>query len=217
MDQFLRAITSIAVLGMAAGCVSVLPEPDAPNALLELPDARASAPAGQLRADVVVYAPDSNRAFAGVNIPVRDEQELVFLSDMRWADAAPRLLQGGVVNALSKASGDGAVATAELATRGDYDLRWRIIDLSVTRGTGPVNVVVEASLVESLSRRIVAQDRMTATRSPDAASSQARAAALAIAAQEVSDLVAAFVVTNAVDPDAEEDQAGELSAASSNR
>ena len=200
MKYALHAISSLALLGVAA-CVSVLPEPDAPDALLELPDARATAPAGELMADIVVYAPDSNRAFAGVNIPVRDEQELVFLSDMRWADAAPRLLQGGVVNALSKAQGDGAVATAELATRGDYDLRWRIIDLSVTRGTGPVNVAVEASLVETLSRRIAAQERIAVALTPASASSRARAATLAEAAQDVADQVAAFVVANAVSPD----------------
>ncbi len=216
MRYALHAVSSLALLGVAA-CVSVLPEPEAPDALLELPDARATAPTGELMADIVVYAPDSNRAFAGVNIPVRDEQELVFLSDMRWADAAPRLLQGGVVNALSKAGGDGAVATAELATRGDYDLRWRVIDLSVTRGTGPVNVAVEASLVETLSRRITAQERITVSLTPASGSSQARAATLAEAAQDVADQVAAFVVANAVSPDNDQAQAGELNAASSSR
>lgn len=216
MKYALHAVSSLALLGVAA-CVSVLPEPEAPDALLELPDARATAPAGELMADIVVYAPDSNRAFAGVNIPVRNEQELVFLSDMRWADAAPRLLQGGVVNALSKAGGDGAVATAELATRGDYDLRWRVIDLSVTRGTGPVNVAVEASLVETLSRRITAQERIAVSLTPASGSSQARAATLAEAAQDVADQVAAFVVANAVSPDDDQTQAGELNAASSSR
>lgn len=202
MRRIVQVGCAAALLGLA-GCVSVLPEPEAPNALIELPDGRAMAPERPLEADVVVYAPDSNRAFAGVNIAVRDEQELVFLSDMRWADVAPRLLQIGVVNALSKAGGDGAVATAELATRGDYDLRWRIIDLSVARGTAPVRVVVEASLVETLSRRIVAQERMVSEMRPGAGSSQGRAAMLAVAAQAVADEVAAFVAERAVAPAAD--------------
>lgn len=193
-----RALVSAALLALATGCVSVLPEPKAPDALLELPDSRAKAPAGVLLTDVVVYPPDSNRAFAGINIPVRSEQELIFLADMRWADVAPRLMQQAVVNALSKAQGDGRAATAELATRGDFDLRWRIIDMSVTRNTGPVNVVVEASVVETLSRRIIAQDRMSSTRQPDSGSAQDRAAALALAAQDVADAVAEFVVAKAV-------------------
>lgn len=193
-----RLAAAAFALTLAAGCVSVLPEPKAPEALLELPDSRAQAPQGALMADVVVYAPDSNRAFAGVNIPVRAEQELVFLSDMRWADAAPRLMQNAVVNALSKAGGNGRAATAELATRGDFDLRWRIIDMSVTRNAGPVSVVVEASVVETVSRRIIAQDRMTASRQPASGSSQARAAALAIAAQDVANAVAEFVASSAI-------------------
>ena len=199
----LRALASAALLVLAAGCVSVLPEPKAPDALLELPDSRAQAPEGRLLNDVVVYPPDSNRAFAGVNIPVRSEQELVFLSDMRWADVAPRLMQQAVVNALSKAQGDGRAATAELATRGDFDLRWRIIDMSVTGNAGPVNVVVEASVVETLSRRIIAQDRISSTRQPSSGSTQDRAAALALAAQDVANTVAEFVAAKAVRPTAD--------------
>ncbi len=195
MSTVLRSLSLAAMAGLATGCVSVLPEPRAPTALLELPDSRATAPSGALSVDVVVYPPDSNRAFAGINIPVRSEHELVFLADMRWADAAPRLLQGAVVNSLSKASGEGQAATAELATRGDFDLRWRIIDMSVTRNDGPVDVVVEASVVNTLSRRIVAQDRLSARRQPESGSAQARAAALALAAQDVADQVADFVVT----------------------
>lgn len=203
MRNFLPLAPAMAAFALVAGCVSVLPEPAAPDALLELPDSRARAPASALNADVVVYPPDSNRAFAGANIPVRSEQELVFLSDMRWADAAPRLLQEAVVNALSKAQGEGRAATAELATRGDYDLRWRIVDMSVSRNTGPVSVLVEASLVETLSRRIVAQERVTATRQPDSPSSQSRAAALALAAQDVANDVADFVARRAV-PEADD-------------
>lgn len=198
LRQFRPLVSAVAALALTAGCVSVLPEPAAPDALLELPDSRARAPASALNADVVVYPPDSNRAFAGVNIPVRDEQELVFLSKMRWADVAPRLLQEAVVNALSKAEGEGQAATAELATRGEYDLRWRIVDMSVARDTGPVSVLVEASLVETLSRRIVAQERLTATRQPASASAQERAAALALAAQDVANDVADFVAQRAV-------------------
>lgn len=196
--RFPMLVSSLAFLTVLGGCVSVLPEPEAPNALVELPDLRAAAPQGTLSADIVVYAPDANRAFAGVNIPVRDEQELVFLSDMRWADVAPRLLQGGVVNALSKASGPGSVATAELGTRGDYDLRWRIIDMSVSRGAGAVSVVTEVSLVETLTRRIVAQERVSSSREPRSGSDRDRTAALAEAAQDVADEVAVFVVANAV-------------------
>ncbi|MBI1359955.1 MAG: hypothetical protein GC155_06675 [Alphaproteobacteria bacterium] len=182
---------------MLAGCVSVLPKPNVPSALIELPADRAKAPATPLRADVGVMPPDSSRAYSGVDIAVRNQQELVYLKDVRWADAAPRLLQGAVIEALSRAGGDGQVAPGQLGARVDYDLRWRVVDLSVSPGAGPVRVEVEASLVDSRNRRIVAQDRFSATGTPASGASRARAAALAVAAQTVADQVAAFVTDKA--------------------
>ena len=75
--------------------------------------------------------------------------------------------------------------------------------MSVTGNAGPVNVVVEASVVETLSRRIIAQDRISSTRQPSSGSTQNRAAALALAAQDVANTVAEFVAAKAVRPTAD--------------
>jgi ABC-type uncharacterized transport system auxiliary subunit len=56
---------------------------------------------------------------------------------------------------------------------------------------------VEASLVDSRSRRIVAQQRFSATGVPTSSKPRDRAAALALAAQAVADQVAAFVAEKA--------------------
>jgi ABC-type uncharacterized transport system auxiliary subunit len=191
-------LVAILALGFAAGgCLSVLPEPEIPSALISLPADRAAAPADPLRADVSVYPPDSSRAFAGVDMAVRAEQEMVYLGDVRWADAAPRLLQNAVVDSLAKAKGEGRAVTAQQGARVDYEVRWRIVDLSAGRETSPVNVEVAASLLDSMSRRVVAQQTFTATGTPADRAPRARAAALAIAAQSVADQVAAFVAQNA--------------------
>jgi ABC-type uncharacterized transport system auxiliary subunit len=176
-----------------AGCFSVLPEPEIPLALFSLPSDRAVAPADPLRADVSVFPPESSRAYAGADIAVRTGTELVYLPDVRWVDTAPRLLQLAVVDALSKAQGAGHAVTAQQGARVDYDVRWRIVDLSTSRETGPVNVEVLVSLLDSTTRRMVAQTTITATGSPADASPRARATALSIAAQSVADQVAAFV------------------------
>ena len=141
--------------------------------------------------------PNSNRAFAGIDIAVRSDQEMVYLGDVRWVDTAPRLLQGAVVDALAKAGGTGRAAPAQLAARTDYDVRWRIVDLSASRDVGPVRVEVEASLMDSTTRRIIAQDTFKAEGTPADRAPRARAAALAIAAQSVADQVAAFATKNA--------------------
>ena len=164
-----------------AGCVNILPKPNVPLALIELPAERAKAPSTPLRADVNVLPPEAGRAYSGVDIAVRAEQELVYLADVRWADAAPRLLQGAVIESLSKAGGPGQVAPSQLGARVDYELRWRVIDLSTGYEVAPVKVDVEASLVDARTRRIVAQQRFSTTGIPTSRKPRDRAAALAIA------------------------------------
>jgi ABC-type uncharacterized transport system auxiliary subunit len=196
-----RLIASLALmlapLLVLNACVSVLPEPQIPSALISLPSERAQAPADPLQADVAVYPPDATRAFSGADIAVRSDQELVYLGDVRWADAAPRLLQSAVVDALALAGGEGRAVPAQLAARVDYEVRWRIVDLSASRETGPVRAEVEVSLLDSPTRRVVAQDSFSATENPTASAPRARAAAVALAAQSVADQVAAFVAKSA--------------------
>ena len=192
-----RLVAILALSLAGAGCLSVLPEPEIPSALISLPADRAVAPADPLRADVSVYPPDSSRAFSGVDIAVRSDQEMVYLGDVRWSDAAPRLLQNALVDSLSKAAGQGRAVTAQQGARVDYEVRWRIVDLSTGREMAPVNVGVVASLLDASTRRVVAQKTFSASGAPSERSPRARAAALALAAQSVADQVAAFVASNA--------------------
>lgn len=189
-------IISLALIAAAlatSGCVSILPEPMIPSALVSLPAERAKAPAKPLLADVAVYPPESSRAFAGADIAVRSDQELIYLGDVRWSDAAPQLLQGAVVNALSQAQGPGRAVLGQLGAEVDYDVRWRIVDLSAGRETLPVNVEVQVSIMDARNRRAIAQKSFSASGDPADRAPRARAAALAVAAQQVADQVAAFV------------------------
>jgi ABC-type uncharacterized transport system auxiliary subunit len=150
---------------------------------------------------VAVYAPETSRAFAGVDIAVRTEQEVIYLNEVRWSDDAPQLLQEAVVNALAKSGGPGNAVPAQLNTDVDYDVRWRIIDLSTGRETAPVRAEVQVSLVNSNNRRMIAQENFTAEGSPRDRAPRARAAALALVAQEVADKVADFVARTATAPE----------------
>lgn len=189
-------ILSLALIAAAlatSGCVSILPEPMIPSALVSLPAERAKAPAKPLLADVAVFPPESSRAFAGADIAVRTDQELIYLGDVRWSDAAPQLLQGAVVNALSQAQGPGRAVLGQLGAEVDYDVRWRIVDLSAGREKLPVRVEVQVSIMDADNRRPIAQKSFSAVGDPTDRAPRARAAALAIAAQQVADQVAAFV------------------------
>jgi ABC-type uncharacterized transport system auxiliary subunit len=180
------------------GCVSVLPTPVIPSALISLPADRATAPAAPLQADVAVYLPESSRAFAGSDIAVRDNQEVIYLSDVRWADTAPALMQAALVNSLTKTGGPGKAAPGQLGAQTDYDVRWRLLDISTGKQTAPVRVEVQVSLLDSGTRRMIAQQNFSAEGSPSDGAPRARAAALAIVAQKVADDVAAFIAQTVV-------------------
>lgn len=184
---------ALATMASVSGCISFLPEPFIPSALIALPADRAIAPAMPLQADVAVYVPDASRAFDGVDIAVRDGQEIVYLGEVRWSDSAPKLLQGAVVNALTKAGGPGKAVPAVLGADVDYDVRWRIIDISAGKDASPVKVEVQASVMDSSTRRMVAQQTFSVDGSPTDRAPRARAAALALASQQIADKVAAFV------------------------
>lgn len=180
------------------GCVSVLPTPVIPSALISLPAERANPPADPLQADVAVYLPESSRAFAGSDIAVRDNQELIYLSDVRWSDIAPALLQGALVNSLTKANGPGKAVPGQLGAQTDYDVRWRIIDLSAGKNTAPVRAEVQVTLMDSGTRRMIAQKAFQAEGVPSDKAPRARAAALALVAQKLADDVASFVAKTVV-------------------
>lgn len=183
-----------------SGCVSILPEPMIPSALVSLPADRAKAPSAPLLADVAVYPPEASRAFAGADIAVRSEQELVYLGDVRWADAAPQLLQNAVINSLSQAQGPGRAVLGQLGAEVDYDVRWRIVDLSAGRETAPGKVEVQVSIMDAHTRRPIVQKAISASSQPTDRAPRARAAALALAAQQVADEVAAFVTEAVTQP-----------------
>ena len=69
----------------------------------------------------------------------------------------------------------------QLGARTDYDLRWILVDLSTGKGAAAVRVEVQASLMDTGTRRMIAQQSFTVEGSPSDASARARAAALAIA------------------------------------
>ncbi len=197
----MKAVFVAAMLASAAAlsaCVSVLPEPFIPSALIALPADRATAPAAPLQADIAVYSPESQRAYAGVDIAVRNAQEVIFLNDVRWSDTAPKLLQGAVVDALTKAGGPGRATPAQVGADVDYEVRWRIIDLSAGPETAPVRAEVQVSLLDAVTRRTMAQRSFSAEASPADRTPRSRAAALALAAQNVADQAAAFVAETAI-------------------
>jgi len=194
--SFRILLLSLSLLS-APGCVSVLPAQEAPRALIAPPAASAKAPVSTLRANVVVHPPEASRAFSGSEIAVVSDQAIVYLKDVKWADLAPKLAQSAALNALARASGDGRGLLPQAPLPADYELFWRISDLSVSRGRQPVRAEAEAILAEAGARRIVATARFVQQAAPRGGADRQRADALALALQQLADDIAEFVAREA--------------------
>ncbi|MEM8919859.1 MAG: ABC-type transport auxiliary lipoprotein family protein, partial [Pseudomonadota bacterium] len=182
------AAMSIAFLN---ACVSVLPEPTAPDALIQIPASRGGSDAS-LSADISVFTPEASRALSGVDIAVSDAGALRYLKRVKWADASPRLLQASLVDALTALGGPGHAFSAQTATRADFEVRWRISELSVSPKMGPARVAARVSVLDARTRRVIDETQLRASVAPATQQQSDRAEALAEAAQILSEDAAAF-------------------------
>lgn len=138
-----------------AGCVSVLPEPQTPEALYRI---SASGPPRSIAKTVIVREPEAPQIMSGRAMMREDDAGAIRLvPGIEWSGRATRLIQLAIVDSFG--IGEGGAVLPESAVGGDYELSIRLTMLgfegqrAVCSGT--------ASLIESRSRDIVAQDRVT--------------------------------------------------------
>ena len=190
----LRSVPKALLIGATAlglaGCVSVLPEPNAANALFEVSVAD-TAP-HSLSNDIVVRQPEAVRVFAGQSIvAANDAGGLLLVPGVEWAGPSTQIMQLALINALNGGDGEGIAVSPAAGTRGDYEIEWRIRDLAL-RGDSAV-CELEAIVLEGTTRSPV--DRIVVRRSADISSAQAdiRAKTLSeTAASAVSELATAI-------------------------
>jgi cholesterol transport system auxiliary component len=185
---------SIAFASLAlTACVSVLPEPEAPEGLYRFGAMTETYP---VEAVVSVREPDSSRLFGGRVIASEDTGgALRLVRGVEWADSAARLMQVAMLEALDD-TGAGVAVALETGARADFELVWRIEDFSLA-GT-QARCDLEATLVEASSRKVVAQTNVTSSANADGSSNEARALALAEAGRACVGQVAGFVSEKAV-------------------
>ena len=195
----IRAI-SIAFASLAlTACVSVLPEPEAPEGLYRFGAMTETYP---VEAVVSVREPDASRLFGGRVIASEDPAgALRLVRGVEWADNATRLMQVAMLDALDD-SGAGVAVGQETGAHADYELVWRVEDFSLA-GTD-ARCDLEATLVEADTRKVVAQTNVTSSARAVASSNASRAQALAEAGRACVSDVAGFVSEKAVaaEPDA---------------
>ena len=133
LGVLMAALSMPLILG---GCLSVLPEPEAPNALYEV-QAR-ELPNLSLSANLIIREPESVRVFAGESIVAQGtDGGLKLVPGVEWAGPSTQILQLALMDTFNSGNGAGIAVTPSSGSRAPYELDWRITDLSL-RGSSAV-------------------------------------------------------------------------------
>ncbi|MEO1476184.1 MAG: ABC-type transport auxiliary lipoprotein family protein [Pseudomonadota bacterium] len=181
---------SLIMLGSLTGCLSIIPEPDAPTALYRLGPVDGDA-ARPLAASIIIREPEAPRILAGSELVVRDDSEAIrLIRNVEWADRATRLMQLTLLDYLG-GEGDGLAVLPEAGTRAPYELVWRVSEFSLQNSDALARL--ELTLLSADGRAPLQQTVVRSNVRAAGSSSGARARALAEAGRQVIAQTADFV------------------------
>ncbi|OQW63143.1 MAG: hypothetical protein A4S17_07435 [Proteobacteria bacterium HN_bin10] len=192
-------LLSVLLLG---GCISLLPEPPPPprTYVLEARDVTALQGA-PIDAVVAVAQPVGERAILGGDLIWRTGDTIAYVDQSQWSNRASDALQQILVETISR-QGRFRAATRSGEARGDYEVRWDVLDFEVREEDMSAHFRADVRLVAP-GRRIVAA-RIIETRAPvSARSSSVAAEALARAAREGSARIGEFIADAALTAEAD--------------
>lgn len=156
LEKFLAPIAAAFVFALAA-CGAIGPGP-APQLYVLSPQLHALDDAPQVSWQLVVAEPAAPDSLDSARIVLTRGVTLDYYADSAWADRAPALIQGALVDAFDKSGKIAAVARDTEGVRGDYRLETALKDFSAhydsENGIPTVTVRIVAKLVKG--REIVA-------------------------------------------------------------
>jgi cholesterol transport system auxiliary component len=193
MIRFL-ILAPVLVLG---GCISLLPAAPPPPRIFVL-DAGEVTPLATPSSDAVVGValPTGERSILNTDMVWRTGDELAFVAQSQWSNRADLALQSILVETLARQHAFAAVTRAGEA-RGDFELRWEVLDFEVAQDTMQARFVADVKLLSMPGRRVVAQQIIEANAPVNDRASSVAAQALARAAREGSARIGEFVASNA--------------------
>lgn len=186
----IRLIIALASITFLTGCVSVLPEPETPDALYRLGPVDPSDSIVFTRS-VVVREPEAPRILSGVDMVARDDQgALRLVKGVEWADRVPRLFQMTLLDHLGGRDGGFAVLP-ETGARAEYELSWRLSEFSLEGNLAIARA--ELTLLDGKSREALRQLTVSGESRADSSNASDRANALAQAGRDIVRQAAAFI------------------------
>lgn len=185
-----KTFISIALLSAAlTACVSVLPEPDVPDALFKV-EANTTHPG--LSQNLLVREPEAARLIAGQGmVSERSDGGLRLIAGAEWAGPATRQIQFAMIDSFS-ADADGHAVAPEIGAMAPYELASRIGDLKLNGERATCRLLV--SIIRTDDRSLLARTEIEANSTARSRSSADRALALRAAASDCAAQASLFAI-----------------------
>lgn len=183
-------LVSLSLLtGALTACVSVLPEPTAPDALYSV---QANVEQTGLMHDIIIREPEAARLMAGQGMVSESaDGGLRMVSGVEWSGAATRQIQLAIIDSFATGEAGNAVAP-ELGILAQYELASRMTALKLTGETAVCEMVV--SVISTRDRSLVARTDIQARETASSRASADRALALRAAASDCAAQASLFVI-----------------------
>ncbi|MEL6663098.1 MAG: ABC-type transport auxiliary lipoprotein family protein [Pseudomonadota bacterium] len=184
-----KAFAALVLAASATACVSVLPAQEVPKALFRLDPIT---PVDGLTTNVVVREPTSTRVFGGQGMVVEGADDgLRLIGGVEWAGRLTRLMQVGLVDALS--GGEDAIAVTELSgAPGGREVVWRISDMTIM-GDQAV-CALDITILDGRTREPIADGDVRREEPVRGTNAPARAQALSAVGTACVEAAAEFIV-----------------------
>lgn len=190
----LKLILSGLCAGILAACVSVLPEPEAPDALYSI---KAQSQFAGLSQTLIVREPEAARLVAGQGLVSEgSDGGLRMIPRVEWAGPATRQIQYAMIDSFKPGPAGNAVAP-ELGVLADYELASRLSGLQLRGPTAICTMVV--SLIDASDRSLVARREIAAQVEAASSTAQDRALALSAAGADCARQASQFAIETLAD------------------
>jgi cholesterol transport system auxiliary component len=184
----IRTVLLSAALVSLSGCISVLRQPDAPDAFYRIGPME---PMHTLNATVTIREPEASRLFSGRSIAAEDETgALRILRGVQWTDNATEMMQGALLDSLS-GSGPNAALPSNSSGPAQFELNWRLSEFTLYGGSARCRL--DAALLSGRTRTVVAQTSVSTTAVGLDDTNAARAKALTDAGRACVSELASFI------------------------
>ncbi|MEL7039945.1 MAG: ABC-type transport auxiliary lipoprotein family protein [Pseudomonadota bacterium] len=180
---------SLLFVAALAGCVSVLPEPEAPDALYSI---NAEQRFTTLSHNLVIREPEAARLIAGQALVSEGaDGGLRMIPGVEWSGPATRQIQMAMIDSFDPGASASAFAP-ELGVLTDYELASRLSALHLREETAICQMVV--NVISSRDRTLMARTEVMASAEASSRAARDRALALQQAASDCAAQASAFAI-----------------------